>query len=279
MFNELTPEEEYVILHKGTERAFTGEYFDHKADGAYVCRRCDSLLYLSKDKFDSGCGWPSFDDDIPAAVKRETDADGRRTEILCQNCGGHLGHVFHGERFTEKNTRHCVNSLSIRFLPVENLGRGIFASGCFWGTEYWLQQQKGVSSAVSGYIGGHVDQPTYQQVCTGGTGHAEAVEVYYDKSKTDYETLAKIFFETHDPSQVNRQGPDIGTQYRSGIFYLDDEQKEIAQKLIDVLKGQGVDVVTELTEATEFFPAELYHQDYYFQKGTEPYCHIYQKKF
>ena len=279
MYNELTPEEEYVILRKGTERAFSGEYTDNKATGAHLGRQCDAHLYSSDNKIEPGCGWPSFDDDIPAAVKRLADADGRRTEILCQSCDGHLGHVFHGEKMTKKDTRHCVNSLSIRFLPIEKLGRAIFASGCFWGTEYWLQKQAGVLSAVSGYIAGQTENPTYQEVCTGQTGHAEAVEVYYDKSKVDYETLAKIFFETHDPSQINRQGPDIGTQYRSGIFYLGAEQKEIAQKLIDILKSQGVDVVTELTEASEFYPAELYHQDYYFQKGTEPYCHIYQKKF
>ena len=283
-YNQLTPEEEYVILKKGTERPWTGKYLDNKDDGIYTCKRCDAPLYRSSDKFESHCGWPSFDDEINGAVKRIPDPDGMRTEIICANCGAHLGHVFEGEEFTEKNTRHCVNSISMNFIPADQMNeikteKAIFAGGCFWGVEYYMQKKEGVISVVSGYIGGHKDQPTYQEVCTGTTGHAEAVEITFDPAKVSYEDLAKLFFEIHDPTQVNRQGPDVGVQYRSEIFYLDEEQKEIIENLISILKSKGYKVATKVTKATTFWPAEDYHQDYYDHKGTLPYCHGYTKRF
>lgn len=157
--------------------------------------------------------------------------------------------------------------------------RAIFASGCFWGTEFYFQKAPGVISTTVGYIGGHVTNPTYREVCTGTTGHAEATEIFYDPSKTDFETLARLFFETHDPTQVNRQGPDIGTQYRSAVFYLNDDQKKITEKLIGLLEEKGLKIATEVTIATEFYTAENYHQDYYKNNGSTPYCHFFTRRF
>jgi len=281
MYKKLTPEEERIIVHKGTEMPFTGKYDKHFEEGVYTCKRCGEELFDSSSKFKSTCGWPSYDDQKAAAITKQPDADGVRTEIICTNCGGHLGHVFTGEEYTPKNTRYCVNSVSIDFAPAEKTRteRAIFASGCFWGTEYYLQKAPGVISTAVGYTGGNIDNPTYKQVCTDKTGHAEAVEVIYDPSKTSYEKLARLFFETHDFTQLNRQGPDIGTQYRSGVFYLDEKQKSAATKLIETLKQKEFDVKTEITPAGKFWPAENYHQDYYKNNGKTPYCHIYRKIF
>ncbi|MCX6180829.1 MAG: bifunctional methionine sulfoxide reductase B/A protein [Bacteroidetes bacterium] len=281
-YNELTSQEEYVIINKGTEAPFSGKYYLAKDSGQYICKRCNAPLYASSDKFNSGCGWPSFDDAIPGAVKETPDLDGHRVEITCANCGGHLGHVFKGEGFTDKNTRHCVNSISLNFTPTMNAAKidtAIFAAGCFWGVEYYLQKADGVITAESGYIGGHVKNPSYKEVCTGRTGHAEAVRVIFDPSKTTYKKLAMLFFETHDPTQANGQGPDLGNQYRSEIFYTNNEQKTIAEELIQTLKIKGLDVVTRVTKASEFYVAEDYHQDYYEGNGHSPYCHKYTKRF
>ena len=281
-YNKLTTEEEYVILHKGTERPFTGKFWDYKENGTYICKQCNAELYKSSDKFESGCGWPSFDDEIPDAVKRVPDADGMRTEIICANCGAHLGHVFEGENLTSKNTRHCVNSISLSFTPTASQNKNetaYFASGCFWGTEYYLSKVPGVISTTVGYTGGNRENPTYKDVCSGKTGHAETVEVIFDPSKTSFEALAKLFFEIHDFTQVNRQGPDIGNQYRTEIFYITDDQKIVSEKLIKLLTEKGYKVATKVTKATKFWKAEDYHQDYYDKNGSSPYCHIRKQIF
>ena len=162
---------------------------------------------------------------------------------------------------------------------MSNIKLAYLASGCFWGTEYWLKKTKGVTVTTVGYSGGKTENPTYEDICTGTTEHAETAKVEYDHELTDYETILKKFFETHDPSQTNRQGPDIGTQYRSAIFYQTEEEKEIAFKVIGLLKDKGINAVTEVVEFKKFWEAENYHQNYYYKKGQIPYCHIYQKKF
>lgn len=305
-YNKLTPEEKAVIIGKGTERPFSGIYYDNWEAGTYVCKRCGAPLYRSSDKFDAQCGWPSFDDEIPGAVKRVPDADGMRTEIVCANCGAHLGHVFLGEGFTDKNTRHCVNSISLKFIPadksaqvemtgqVEEKGqaqnpgvtektgqyeKAYFAGGCFWGVEYYFEHADGVISTTVGYMGGHTENPTYKEVCTGKTGHAETMEVVFDPALTTYEKLARLFFDIHDPTQMDRQGPDIGEQYRSEIFYVNEQQKEIAEKLIGILKNKGYKVVTKVEPSGPFWKAENYHQDYYERGHGQPYCHVFEEKF
>ncbi len=281
---ELSDEEKYVLLNKGTQAPYVGKYTNEKSNGVYTCKICATPLYKSSDKFDSNCGWPSFDDTIEGAVKRVPDADGRRVEIVCAKCGGHLGHVFEGEGFTAKNTRHCVNSISLKLDQAKekkdsNMSYAYFAGGCFWGVEYYLEKLDGVISVSSGFMGGHVKNPGYYEVVRGATGHLEAVEVIYDKSLVSYEKIAKTFFEIHDPTQTNGQGPDIGEQYLSAVFVNNEDEKNTIKKLISLLKVNGFDVATKVLEKQEYYKADEGHQNYYNKKGTKPYCHGYKKRF
>ncbi|PKP20758.1 MAG: peptide-methionine (S)-S-oxide reductase [Bacteroidetes bacterium HGW-Bacteroidetes-21] len=280
--NPLTDFEQKVLLYKYTERPHSGEYETKNQEGTYLCKYCNEPLYKSLSKFDAQCGWPSFDDEIPGSEKRTLDDDGRRTEITCASCGGHLGHVFEGEGYTDKNVRHCVNSVSLRFIPAvieKKPERAVFAGGCFWGVEYYFSNLPGIYKVTSGYMGGAVENPTYEMVCEGNTGHAEVVEVFFNPDSVTYEKLLKIFFEIHDFSQINRQGPDVGVQYRSEIFYFSEKQKEIAEKLVNQLKEMSYTVATKITPAGVFWEAESYHQKYYERKGGRPYCHVHRKVF
>jgi peptide methionine sulfoxide reductase msrA/msrB len=184
--------------------------------------------------------------------------------------------VFEGEGLTPKNVRHCVNSISMVFHPREKVAveQAFFAGGCFWGVEHYFRQVPGVLSVTSGYTGGHVANPTYEQVCTGETGHAESVRVIFDSSKVSYEKLARLFFEIHDPTTVNRQGPDEGLEYRSAVFYANDRQKQTVEKLIALLRARGYKVVTQVAPATAFYGAEEYHQDYMGKHPGRYDCHV-----
>lgn len=278
---KLTPEEAQVILAKGTERAFCGNLVDNHKDGLYACRLCGLPLFDSAAKFDSGTGWPSFFQPFaPGHIHEETDTSlgMSRTEITCARCGAHLGHVFDdGPRPT--GLRFCLNSVSLTFfeqgqtLPPESspipTETAYFAGGCFWGVEDRFQQVPGVLDAVSGYQGGTTANPTYEQVCRGNTGHAETVKVVFDPARVSYPTLLEYFFRFHDPSQLNRQGPDHGTQYRSAIFTTSEAQEKAARDFLaaqaatDRFKGRRI--VTQLApanSATPFYEAEVYHQDY-----------------
>lgn len=281
--NNLTKFEKHVLVNKGTERAFSGKYVHTKEEGTYRCKVCDAALYDSGDKFDSHCGWPSFDEAIPGAIKEVPDADGRRVEIVCATCGSHMGHVFRGEGYTVKNTRHCVNSISLNFhqknVTPSALKRAYFAGGCFWGVEFYLEKVNGVKEVTSGFMGGHLKHPGYYDVVRKDTGHIETVEVVYDPTIVSYETLAKIFFEIHDPTQVDGQGPDIGSQYLSAIFVNNAQERETVERLIKVLEEKGFSIATKIKAKAPFYPAEGYHQDYYERKGSTPYCHRRVKRF
>ncbi|WP_299806949.1 bifunctional methionine sulfoxide reductase B/A protein [uncultured Shewanella sp.] len=281
---ELTDFEKHVIENKGTERPFSGEYNQHDAQGVYCCKRCDAPLYRSESKFNAHCGWPAFDDEIEGAVKRNIDADGRRVEIVCSQCEGHLGHVFEGELLTPKNIRHCVNSVSMTFKPIDELVENkpafelaTFGGGCFWCLEAVFSSIRGVSKVTSGYSGGDANDANYKAVCSGNTAHAEVVQIEFDPSEVSFESLLEVFWVSHDPTTLNRQGNDVGPQYRSVIFIHNEQQALIANQMISDLTEASVwskPIVSQVVAYDGFFAAENYHNDYYELNGEQPYCQM-----
>jgi len=301
----LTPEQFRVLRSSGTERPFCGVLLDNKTPGVYACVGCGLPLFSSDAKFHSGTGWPSFFQPIaPGNVAERADRSHgmTRVEINCARCDGHLGHVFDdGPRPT--GLRYCLNSESLKFTPSEqlasladplaeraashssnrsdssassipSLATAVLAGGCFWCTEAAFEQLDGVNDVTSGYAGGTKETADYDSVCSGRTGHAEAIRVTYDPARISYDRLLDVFFDAHDPTQLNRQGNDVGTQYRSAIFYADDEQKQAAEAMIKQLNESGrfpSPIVTTLEPLVEFFPAEGYHQDYVRNNPLQPY--------
>ncbi|RZJ65584.1 MAG: bifunctional methionine sulfoxide reductase B/A protein [Flavobacterium sp.] len=270
----LAPEEFRVTRQKGTERAFSSEMCSYFEPGIYACVCCGTPLFDSGEKFESGTGWPSFTQPLTenaVAYHKDISFGMVRIEALCNTCDAHLGHVF-PDGPAPSGLRYCMNAVALK--KVENgLKKATFGGGCFWCTEAVFNQLKGVTKVESGYSGGQIDNPTYREVCSGKTGHAEVVEVTYDPVEISFEDLLRIHLVTHDPTTLNRQGADVGTQYRSVIYYRDEQEKQKAAAIVQELQpAYDNPIVTEISPLEYFYKAEEYHQDYYKNNSEAGYC-------